>query len=203
MAPAPSRSSPKSPKTWYTQRPSSPQPQTNTPQWHAYNLIRPTDLLRASALRRVTTESATGSTASHRVHTTLLIRVRSIDFDPQAGQLHVSGQIAEENKFAKVGQFHTLDLELQRNFTLEKAEGWDSIALEVVREAINPQKAADAVAVVMQEGLANICFITQHQTVLRQRVETSIPRKRQGRAGDHDKVGWEKWSRLSRLRRMC
>ena len=189
MAPAPSRSSPKSPKTWYTQRPSSPQPQTNTPQWHAYNLIRPTDLLCASALRRVTTESATGSTASHRVHTTLLIRVRSIDFDPQAGQLHVAGQIAEENKFAKVGQFHTLDLELQRNFTLEKGEGWDSIALEVVREAINPQKAADAVAVVMQEGLANICFITQHQTVLRQRVETSIPRKRQGRAGDHDKVG--------------
>jgi len=103
--------------------------------------------------------------------------------------LHVSGQIAEENKFTKVGQFHTLDLELQRNFTLEKAEGWDSIALDVVKEAINPQKAADAVAVVMQEGLANICFITQHQTVLRQRVETSIPRKRQGRAGDHDKVG--------------
>lgn len=111
----------------------------------------------------------------------------------------MSGQIAEENKFAKVGQFHTLDLELQRNFTLEKAEGWDSVALEVVREAVNPQKAADAVAVVMQEGLANICFITQHQTVLRQRVETSIPRKRQGRAGDHDKVGRNEWSGLGRF----
>ena len=41
----------------------------------------------------------------------------------------------------------------------------------------------------MQEGLANICFITQFQTVLRQRVEASVPRKRTGagRSADHDK----------------
>ena len=44
-------------------------------------------------------------------------------------------------------------------------------------------------AVVMQEGLANICFITQFQTVLRQKVEVSVPRKRTGtgRSQDHDK----------------
>lgn len=145
------------------------------------------DLLRASAMRRVKILSTTGSTDSKRVHTTLLIRVTSIDFDPQAGQLHVSGQVAEENKHVSVGAFHTLDLELQRNFTLEKAEGWDSVALDVVREAIKQDKEGTVPAVVMQEGLANICLITEHQTVLKQRVETSIPKKRAGRAGDHDK----------------
>jgi protein pelota len=150
-------------------------------------LIAPNDLLRASAIRRVTTESSTGSTSSTRVHTTLLIRVTSIDFDPQAGQLHVSGRIAEENKYVKVGAYHTLDLELQRNFTLEKSEGWDSIALDVVREAIRQDKEGVVPAVVMQEGFANICLITEHQTILKQRVETGIPRKRQGRADDHDK----------------
>ncbi|KAI9821078.1 MAG: Translation factor pelota [Pycnora praestabilis] len=163
-------------------------PEEPEDMWHAFNLIRPTDLLRASALRRVTTESATGSTASHRVHTSFSIRVTSIDFDPQAGQLHVAGRIAEENKYVKIGAFHTLDLELQRNFTLEKAEGWDSIALDVVKDAVDPNRRADAVgAVVMQEGFANICLITEYQTILRQRVEVGIPRKRQGRAGDHDK----------------
>lgn len=121
------------------------------------------------------------------MHTTLSIRVTSIDFDPQAGQLHVSGQIAEENKFVKLGAYHTLDLELQRNFTLEKAEGWDSVALEVVRESLKQDKEGVVPAVVMQEGMANICLITEHQTILKQRVETGIPRKRQGRAGDHDK----------------
>ncbi|KAI9838885.1 MAG: hypothetical protein M1819_004093 [Sarea resinae] len=162
-------------------------PEEPEDMWHAYNLIRPTDLLRASALRRVTTESSTGATSSHRVHTTLTLRVTSIDFDPQAGQLHVAGRIAEENKYVKTGQYHTLDLELLRNFTLEKAEGWDSVALDVVREAVDPDKRAEVVAVVMQEGLANVCIITEHQTILRQRVEMSIPRKRAGRAADHDK----------------
>jgi protein pelota len=138
-------------------------------------------------MRRVTTESATGSTNSQRVHVTLLIRVTSIDFDSQAGQLHVSGQVAEENKWVKVGAFHTLDLELLRNFTLEKSEGWDSVALDVVREAVKQDKEGTVPAVIMQEGTANICLITEHQTILKQRVETGIPRKRAGRSADHDK----------------
>jgi len=95
--------------------------------------------------------------------------------------------VAEENKHVKVGAHHTLDLELQRNFTLEKSEGWDSVALDVVRDAIREDKEGVVPAVVMQEGMANICLITEHQTVLKQRVETSVPKKRAGRAGDHDK----------------
>ena len=119
-----------------------------------------------------------------------------MDFDPQAGQLHISGQIARENRYTKIGQFHTLDLELLRNFTLEKevdgshgGEGWDSVARAQLADAIDPNKGTEAVAVVMQEGLANICFITQYQTVLRKRVEVSVPRKRAGagRSADHDK----------------
>jgi protein pelota len=113
--------------------------------------------------------------------------VTSIDFDSQAGQLHVSGRVGEENKHVKVGAYHTLDLELQRNFTLEKSEGWDSVALETVREAVRQDKEGVVPAVVMQEGLANICLITEHQTILKQRVESGIPRKRAGRASDHDK----------------
>ena len=99
---------------------------TNISKWHAYNLIAINDLLRASAIRRVTTESSTGSTSSTRVHTTLLIRVTNVEFDPQASQLHVSGRVSEENKWVKNGAYHTLDLELQRNFTIEKSDGWDS-----------------------------------------------------------------------------
>lgn len=170
-------------------------PEEPEDMWHAYNLIRPGDLLNASAIRRVTTESATGSTSSQRVHTYLSIRVRSLDFDPQAGQLHVSGQIATENRYTKIGQYHTLDLELLRNFTLTKdsdASNWDSIALKQLEEATDPNRGAEAIAVIMQEGLANIAFITATQTILKQRVETNIPRKRSGRTADHDK-GLEKF----------
>lgn len=169
-------------------------PEEPEDMWHAFNLIRSTDLLTAKALRRVTDKSAsTGSTRSENVQLNLTIRVKSLDFDAQAGQLHVSGQIATETKYTKIGQFHTLDLELQRNFTLTKdaqdGEAWDSVAREQLAEATDQTRGTEAVAVVMQEGLANICFITQFQTVLRQRVEHTVPRKRTGagRSADHDK----------------
>lgn len=172
-------------------------PEEPEDMWHAYNLVLVGDYLTASAIRRVTNESAaTGSTTSQRVHTNLTIKVKSLDFDPQAGQLHVSGQIARENKYAKVGQHHTLDLELNRNFTIEKVvegkdggAGWDSVARTQLMEAVDPNKSTEAVAVVMHEGLGNICFLTAHQTVLKQRVEVSVPRKRAGtgRSADHDK----------------
>jgi len=162
-------------------------PEEPEDMWHAYNLIVAGDLIRASAVRKVVTETATGSTQSSRVHTTLTIRVTSVDFDPQAGQLHVSGQVAEENATVRMGAYHTLDLELKRNFTLEKSEGWDSVSLQVVRDALKEDKEGTVPAVVMQEGMANICLITEHQTILKQRVETGIPRKRVGKASDHDK----------------
>lgn len=155
----------------------------------------------------------TGSTSSARVHLNLEIRVKNLDFDPQSSQLHVSGQIINETAHTKIGQFHTLDLELNRNFTLEKevgangeGVGWDSIAVEMLKDAVDEggKRRAEAIAVVMQEGLAHICFIGQFQTILKQKVEMSVPRKRMG-GGDHDKVSFYKleaatiWQVIARM----
>ena len=117
----------------------------------------------------------------------MTIRVTKLDFDALASQLHVSGRVAEENKHVKLGAHHTLDLELQRNFTLEKADGWDSVALDILKESISQDAKAQLWAIIMQEGLANICLITDHQTILRQRVEVNLPKKRAG-SSDHDKA---------------
>lgn len=161
-------------------------PEEPEDMWHAYNLIRQGDILRASAIRRVTQQSATGATSSARVHVTLTIRVTDLDFDPAASQLHVQGKVAENNTYVAQGQFHTLDLELHRNFTLEKADGWDSIALQILRESVRTNSKAQIWAVVMQEGLANICQITEHQTVFRQAVRENIPSKRAGSSSQNE-----------------
>jgi protein pelota len=117
----------------------------------------------------------------------LTINVKKIDFDSQAGQLHINGQVCEENQIVSVGAYHTLDLELHRNFTIFKAE-WDSITLGVIKEACDPGERAEIGAVVLQEGMANVCFITEHMTVLRQRIETPIPKKRLGSSTNYEKV---------------
>ena len=52
--------------------------------------------------RKVQTESATGSTSSNKIRTTLTITVEAIDFDTQACMLRVKGRNIEENQYVKV-----------------------------------------------------------------------------------------------------
>ena len=60
--------------------------------WHAYNLISVGDYLRSSTIRRVVNESSVGLTTTSRVHTTLTVCVKSLDFDIQASVLRVKGE---------------------------------------------------------------------------------------------------------------
>lgn len=154
--------------------------------WHAYNLISVGDTLRSSTIRRVVNESSVGLTTTSRVHTTLTISVESLDFDTQASVLRVKGKNIEENQFVKMGAYHTIDLELNRKFTITKNE-WDSVALQRIDDACDPSQNADLAAIVMQEGLANVCLILSSMTLVKAKIEMSIPRKRKGQCANHDK----------------
>ncbi|KXS09911.1 protein pelota [Gonapodya prolifera JEL478] len=162
-------------------------PEETEDMWHTYNLIQHLDILRATAIRKVVSESSTGTTDKTSVRMQLTIQVESVDFDTQGGVLSVKGRNVEENKFVKMGQYHTLDLELNRNFTLTKPF-WDSIALQQVMDACDPSKRADIAAVVLQEGLAQVCLVTQSMTIVRARIEVAVPRKRKGMQGVRDKA---------------
>lgn len=85
-----------------------------------------------------------------------------------------------------MGAYHTLDLELNRKFTLIKPE-WDSISLERIEMACDVTQHADLGAVIMQEGLAHICLITSSMTLVRSKVEVNVPRKRKGQTSQHEK----------------
>lgn len=159
--------------------------------WHAYNLISIGDYLRSTTIRRVINESAGGLTTTSRVHTTLTICVKSLDYDTQASVLRVKGTNSEENQFVKMGAYHTIDLELQRKFTITKHE-WDSVSIDRIDEACDPNLASDLAVVVMQEGLAHICLVLSSMTLVKSKIEMSIPRKRKGLCGNHDK-GLEKF----------
>ncbi|KAI9094654.1 hypothetical protein DFS34DRAFT_628608 [Phlyctochytrium arcticum] len=161
-------------------------PEEAEDMWHAYNLIAKDDQLKSTTIRRVVSESATGSTDKSTVRTVLTIRVAEVEFDTQACMLRVAGRNIVENKFVKMGAYHTIDLELNRNFTLLKPE-WDVISLERIDDACNVAARAEIAAVVLQEGLANICLMTQNMTIVRQRIETNIPRKRRGSSTNHAK----------------
>lgn len=161
-------------------------PEEPEDMWHAYNLIAIEDLVTATTIRKVQTESSTGSSTSSRVRTTLTLKIENIDYDTQACMLRLKGRNVSENDYVKMGAYHTIDLELNRAFTLTKPE-WDSIALERVEMACDVAQNADVAAVIMQEGIAHICLITSNMTIVRSKIDIAIPRKRKNNPSQHEK----------------
>uniref|UniRef100_A0A7S0CJY0 Eukaryotic peptide chain release factor subunit 1 n=1 Tax=Proboscia inermis TaxID=420281 RepID=A0A7S0CJY0_9STRA len=79
-----------------------------------------------------------------------------------------------------MGAFHTLSVEIGRQFSLEKP-CWDQIFLDRVDESCHPERDADIAAVVMAaNGLAHVCLVTTHLTINKQRIDVTIPKKRSG-----------------------
>jgi len=121
--------------------------------------------------------------------------------------LHISGRVAAENAHVKMNAFHTLDIEVSRDIRIEKDE-WDSIALATVEESCVPGRGAEVGAIVCGEGesspiqscdkhhkytncywtgTAAFCLLSQHMTVVRQRIDVSIPRKMSSSSSAHEK----------------
>lgn len=155
-------------------------PDEEEDMWHAYNIISEGDCLRTTTTRKVQQESATGSSTSTRVRTTITIQVVDIHFDTSACLLRVKGRNVEENPYIKMGAYHTADLVANQKFTIHK-EHWDSVTLERVDNACDPARNSD-LAVVMQEGLAYVCLITSAMTIERAKIDVNIPKK--GKADD-------------------
>ncbi|KAL7680898.1 putative 50S ribosomal protein L30e [Plasmopara halstedii] len=147
--------------------------------WHIYNLIHVSDLVKTTTIRKVVKEGVTGSTSSQRVRMTLQIEVEQVNFDPALCVLRIKGKNIMESQHVRLGAYHTLDLEMNRDFTLTK-NCWDVMSLERINIACDVTKQAELAAVVMQSGLAHLCLIKGDMTVIRARIEISVPKKRPG-----------------------
>lgn len=110
--------------------------------WHVYNLIAKGDEITADTVRKVKSESSTGSVDSKKVRTTVTVMVKEVDFDTESCSMRVSGTNVAENKFIKLGAHHTIDIELNKPLTLKKDE-WDFMTLERIDVACSPSKNAE------------------------------------------------------------
>ena len=162
-------------------------PETSEDLWHVYNLLQKGDLVRTTTVRKVVKESSTGSTSSQKKRLNLTIQIERVAFDPKSLELRLSGPTTSESDLVRLGAYHTLNLELTQNFSLEK-ECWDQVFLDRIEEACSPERLAEVAAVVMQgSGLAHVCLVTGALTLTVARIDTNIPKKRTGSSG-HSKA---------------
>lgn len=150
--------------------------QDNDDMWHVFNLISKGDAVKAVTFRKIKEESKTGSIVTMKKKLNLFLKVVKIDYEPEGPSLRISGVSASENKYMQLGQHHTIELELNMNFSIYKRK-WDELHMERLEVASNPEISCELAAIVMEQGLANICLITNTSAVVKAKVESHIPRK--------------------------
>lgn len=74
---------------------------------------------------------------------------------------------------------------MHRNVTVLKEE-WNHVLLDRVGACCGVDRAEIAI-VLMQEGLANICSMTDYMTLVKQRVDVSISKKQMGSTSQYEK----------------
>ena len=131
--------------------------------------------------------SSTGASNTKRIKMKITICIDAIEYDTTTASMRVKGVNIVENKHISLGQSHTVELCINRAFTIHK-DKWDTIDLERISMASDPSKSADLAVIVMEHGLAHLCLITSEMTITKARIEKSIPRKRIGSSSRHDKA---------------
>merc|ERR1740123_908310 len=97
--------------------------------WHIYNLLRVGDHLTATTIRNVNQISSTGQSNTKRIKMRITILIDAIEYDTSTSSMRVKGTNIVENKHIALGQSHTVDLCLNRAFSIHKRK-WDTIDLE-------------------------------------------------------------------------
>ena len=141
--------------------------------------------MKASTYRKVTI----GSNASvEKIRLTLCITVESIDYDGVGHEIRLRGRNRTETEHVKLGAYHTLEVAPSRSLTIKKHEPWDKISLEKLTEALDPAASADLAVVMITEGYAIVCLVGTNCTIMKARIEVSLPKKK----GAAAMTGYEK-----------
>lgn len=161
-------------------------PEDSEDMWQLYNLIRPGDRVTATTYRKVTRDRGT-STETEKIRLTLTLGVEDIEYDGEGQEIRLKGKNLTENEHVKLGAYHTLELAPHRALTLGK-EAWDALDVERVKQSADPGASADVAVVMVTEGYAIVCLVGASCTVVKSKIEASIPKKRGAAMAGYDKA---------------
>lgn len=112
----------------------------------------------------------------------LKLQIISNEFDLKNESLRYKGvtvvdDLGRANIDIPVGKFFSFTVNYTYPFTIIKHD-FNKYSQRLLDEACQTDAKADTAAVVLQEGLAHICLLTNSSTILKQKVEYSLPKKK-------------------------
>ncbi|ODQ77746.1 hypothetical protein BABINDRAFT_163148 [Babjeviella inositovora NRRL Y-12698] len=162
-------------------------PQDKEDLWALYNLIQKADEIELTTVRNVKKSKDGKSGKTERKVVKLRIAIETVDFASLDESMRIRGQTVTPNDDVPLNSYHTAQIEYNHPFTLWKPD-WDQVAYDIIAKACQIGAKAELGAVVLQEGVAHLCLITESMTVLVYKHEKAIPKKRRGDSSAHDKA---------------
>lgn len=112
----------------------------------------------------------------------LRIVVESEEFDMKEESLRYKGKTVRDDDIARsgdypVGMFISITVDYTYPITIIKYD-FDPYCQRLLKDATQPATRADTAAVALQEGIAHVCVMTSSSTILKQKIEYSLPKKK-------------------------
>lgn len=133
----------------------------------------------------------TGTVTAERRRIVLLLKVTDINYwAEQHLLLSIKGRNCKESPFLSLGQYHTIEFDFNVPITIYK-ENWDKfhsrvtiriqiLKNQLIQEISDSSASSDVGALVMEEGIAHLCYITSSTTLLRNKITKNITKKKSG-----------------------
>jgi protein pelota len=150
--------------------------------WALYNIMAVGDCIKLATFRKVQHETGNKSSSTKK-KIIITIRIEEIEYSPEA--IRFKGKNISENEYIAIGQYQTDEIGVNSFFSLYKSY-WDDIHLETLKNATDVTVTSEIAAILMEEGIAHLFYISNNQTVTKGKVTHSIPKKRNG-STQHDK----------------
>ena len=149
--------------------------------WALYNIMAVGDCIKLATFRKVAHETGNKSSSTKK-KIIITIRIEDIEYSPEA--IRFKGKNVSQNEYIAIGQYQTDEIGVNSFFSLYKSY-WDDIHLETLRNATDVTITSEIAAILMEEGIAHLFYISNNQTVTKGKITQSIPKKRNG-SKQHD-----------------
>eukprot|EP00347_Sterkiella_histriomuscorum_P014183 403361845 len=153
--------------------------------WNLYNLMNIGDLVKGSAYRKIQKESYSGLVQNIKRKFDCVLRVESFEFDPEADAIRITGINAQENKYLKLGQYQSIEIQAPKTLTLIKTN-FDIVHHKKLNDAVEMHNLGHVCVIVMEEGIAHLFLVGKNTSKLKAKIEKSISKKK-AFAQQHDK----------------
>lgn len=127
-------------------------------------VIVPEDQIKSFTHRKLSLDGRT----QQRIGCYLTIKIESYTVDLENGILYAKGKVCEENEYVKQGVYHTLEIELDKKFSLYK-DKWTKSDLSVIKEST--KSSQNIMFIIFYEKDAVICLVGKNRIKVINKIE--------------------------------